>query len=148
MNLEEKKTKTGDLGERLVARYFRNLGFTVEESLDLFDRTKDLLVEGETCEVKTQQLWHTQKAFTVKYNQLNKCTDVDHLIFVETPSKYNNMTVRLYEFSKSNRKFTKKITKDGRIMYLIKISYGDLLTSITDDVIVNQFVRYSASDWR
>jgi hypothetical protein len=86
LTAEQQRSKTGDLGEKLVARYYRSLSHTVEESLDLFDRKKDMTVDGLTCEVKTQQLWHKEEAFTVKSNQVEKCTDIDILIFVETPS--------------------------------------------------------------
>jgi hypothetical protein len=145
---EQFKSKTGDLGERLVARYYRSLGKSVEESLDLFDRKKDMTVDTLSCEVKTQQPWHKESAFTVKSNQIEKCLDVDLLIFVETPSKYNGNCVKIYEIPKDKRQTKVMKTKDNRIMHLYKKCNANLLTTITDDVIVEQFNRYMTSTWR
>lgn len=144
---EQMKIKTGDLGEKLVARYYRDLGYTVEESLDLFDYEKDMMINNERCEIKTQQRWHRESAFTIKPNQLKKCQEVDILVIVETPSKYNNMTVTLYEFPKDKRNFYRRQTYDGRVMYCIKTALGTVLTTYTDPVIINQFNRYSNSSW-
>ena len=149
LDTDQMKTKTGDLGERLVARYFRNKGLHVEESIDLFDRKKDMLVdEIHSCEVKAQQLWHKENAFTVKANQVQKCRDVDILIFVETPSKYNGNKVRLYEFPKGMRKTRVLRTMDGRTMHLFGRENANLLETITDPVVVEQFNRYTLSTWR
>ena len=143
------KIKTGDLGERLVARYFRNRGLHVEESIDLFDRKKDMVVdEKHTCEVKTQQLWHKENAFTVKPGQIQKCRDVDLLIFVETPSKYNGNKVCLYEFPKDKRQTRVLRTADGRTMRLFGRENANLLETITDPIVVEQFNRYTLSTWR
>lgn len=140
--------KTGDLGEQLVAQYFRSLGFHVEESVDKFDTKKDMLIDGKhTCEVKTQQLWHLHKAFTVRESQLTKCGEVDKLIFVETPSKYNRNKVSLYEFPKYKRQTRVKKTRDGRLMYLYPVSNAILLDTIDDPVICEQFNSYTLSTW-
>lgn len=149
LDADQMKTKTGDLGERLVARYFRNRGLHVEESIDLFDRKKDMVIdEKHTCEVKTQQLWHKENAFTVKAGQVAKCRDVDILIFVETPSKYNGNKVRLYEFPKDQRQTRVLRTADGRTMHLFGRENANLLETITDPVVVEQFNRYTLSTWR
>ena len=149
LDAEQMKIKTGDLGERLVARYFRNRGLHVEESIDLFDRKKDMVVdEKHTCEVKTQQLWHKENAFTVKPGQIQKCRDVDLLIFVETPSKYNGNKVCLYEFPKDKRQTRVLRTADGRTMRLFGRENANLLETITDPIVVEQFNRYTLSTWR
>jgi hypothetical protein len=147
LTAEQQRSKTGDLGEKLVARYYRSLSYTVEESLDLFDQRKDMTVDGLTCEVKTQQLWHKEQAFTVKSNQVEKCTDIDILIFVETPSKYNGNKVNIYEFAKDRRATRVMRTSDNRMMHLFYKKNANLLTTITDGVIVQQFNRYSLSSW-
>jgi len=148
LNDSERKTKTGELGEKLVARYYRSLGLPVEESLDLFDSKKDMLVDNKTCEVKAQQAWHKENSFSVRSNQLRKCTDIDILIFVETPSKYNQNTVRLYEMPKDKRKVKTLTTSDGRAMHLFSKNNAILLETITDENIVKQFERYSLSKWK
>lgn len=144
----DKKTKTGELGERLVARYYRENGHNVSESLNLFDREKDMTIDEETCEVKTQIPWIMEKSFTVKPNQLRKCLSVDHLIFVETPSKFNNYSVEIYEFPKEDRCYRKKRTRSGDDMILFEKRNGVLLTTITDPDIVDQFKRYTSSEWK
>ena len=148
LNDSERRMKTGDLGEKLVARYYRSNGILVEESLNLNDSKKDMLVDNKTCEVKTQQAWHKENSFSIRVNQLRKCTDVDILIFVETPSKYNQNTVRLYEMPKEKRKVKTLTTSDGRTMYLFSKNNAILLETITDENIVKQFERYSLSKWK
>jgi aspartyl/asparaginyl-tRNA synthetase len=147
MTIDDMKVKTGTLGEKLVAKYFRDIGHKVDESLDLYDRIKDMTIDDELCEVKTQQRWHSENAFSIGHNQLNKCKSVDRLIIVETPSKYKSK-VTLYEYPKDRRRFYKKETSDGRYMYLIKVSEGIELTSFTDPVIIKQFNNYSASSYK
>jgi hypothetical protein len=145
---DQLKVKTGDLGEKLVAKFYRGKGLHVEESLDLFDRKKDMLVdEKHTCEVKTQQLWHREQAFTVKPNQVQKCMDVDILVFVETPSKYNGNNVMIYEFPKEKRRTLVKRTKDNRVMHLFLKKDAVLLETVTDTMVVDQFKRYTLSSW-
>lgn len=148
LNNSERRMKTGDLGEKLVARYYRSNGILVEESLNLNDSKKDMLVDNKTCEVKTQQAWHKENSFSIRVNQLKKCTDVDILIFVETPSKYNQNTVRLYEMPKDKRKVKTLTTSDGRTMHLFSKNNAILLETITDENIVKQFERYSLSKWK
>jgi hypothetical protein len=149
LDADQMKVKTGDLGERLVARYFRSRGLHVEESIDLFDQKKDMVVnEKHTCEVKTQQLWHKENAFTIKPGQIAKCRDVDILIFVETPSKYNGNVVNLYEFPRDKRQTRSLCTRDGRTMHLYAKENARLLATISDSLIVDQFNRYTLSTWR
>lgn len=147
-SVNEQKTRTGTLGEKIVAKYFRDLGHKVDESLDLFDEKKDMMIDEDYCQVKTQQKWHKEKAFTVSHAQVSKCRSVDRLIFVDTPSKYDKPVVRIYEYPKDKRNFYKKETSDGRYMYLLKVSDGNLLTTIEDSVIIDQFNKYSTSTWR
>ena len=50
----ERKILLGLIGERIVAHYLRNMGHVVEESLNVFDTEKDMMVDGKPVEVKTQ----------------------------------------------------------------------------------------------
>lgn len=148
-NVYRKTKLTGNLGEKLVAKYFRNKGLLVEESIDMFDQKKDMIVDEKyTCEVKTQQVWHRENAFTVKPNQILKCMEVDLLIFVETPSKYNGNTVSMYQLPKDKRRARLDVTRDGRTMYLFSKSDTYLLDVIKDPVVVRQFNKYTISTWR
>ncbi len=148
LSLCEKRKKTGELGEKLVARYYRFLGLSVEESSDAMDSKKDMLVNNKTCEVKAQQAWHVKNSFSVKPDQLKKCNDVDILIFVETPSRFNNNTVRLYKMPKDKREVTTDITAGNRTMKLFSKNNAILLQTITNKDIVDEFKRYSSSKWK
>lgn len=142
------KQLTGQLGEKLVARYFRDKGSIVEESLNHYDRIKDMIIDGKTCEVKTQQLWHKQQAFTVRETQLAKCKEVEYLIFVELPCKINENTVSIFEIPKDKRTTRSMKTNDGRIMYLYNKKDANLLTTIKDNDIIEMFNTYTISKWK
>ena len=144
---ELKMNQLGMAGEKLVSNFFRGLGHTVEESLSTYDRVKDMTVNGKTCEVKTQQPFHVEDAFTMKENQLTKCKNVDKLIFVEAPEPKANV-VYIWEAPKEHRKFRTRVTRDGRNMYLLDKSNMILLTSINDKVLVNEMKSFSNSKWK
>lgn len=139
----------GKSGETLVSNFLQREGWLVETSVDQYDNKQDMKASRDdvevTVEVKTQQPWHYQNAFTVKYNQLQKCLDVDALIFVETPSKQNGYTVRMWNASKRDY-FTSK-TRDGRTMYCFDIADMDLMETYDDFKTVNNFKRFSNSEW-
>ena len=147
MTNELKMNQLGMAGEKLVSNFFRSLGHTVEESLSTYDRVKDMTVDGKTCEVKTQQPFHVEDAFTMKENQLKKCKDVDKLIFVEAPEPKANV-VYIWEAPKEHRKFRTRVTRDGRNMYLLDKGNMILLTSINDKVLVNEMKGFSNSKWK
>ena len=52
------------------------------------------------------------KSWALKPNQIEKCHDVDLLIFVETPSKYNGNSVKIYEIPKDKRQTKVMKTKE------------------------------------
>ena len=142
-----KMNQMGTAGEKLVCSFYRDLGCKVEESLSTYDRVKDLIVDGETCEVKTQQPFHIENAFTIKKNQLTKCRNVAKLIFVEVPST-NSDVIKIWEAPKETRKFRTRMTRDGRNMYLLDKGRMNLLHSYNDPVIVNEVKSFSNSTWR
>jgi len=79
-------TELGEIGEELVYTYMVSRGNTVAYSENPFDSTKDLIVNGEFVEVKTQcrnrpplNCFSTQK----KPTNLQKCMEVKFLLFVE-----------------------------------------------------------------
>lgn len=146
MNSELKMNQLGMAGEKLVSSFFRSLGHTVEESLSTYDNVKDMIVDGKTCEVKTQMPFYTENSFTMKKNQLTKCRNVDKLIFVEAPSSKSDV-IKIWEAPKETRKFRTKATKDGRNMYLLDKGRMNLLHTIEDIVIVNEMKSFSNSTW-
>ena len=115
----------GHAGEKLVSSYFRDKNFEVTESPYTYDDRKDRIINGFTAEIKTQQLFHTEDAFSVENNQLYKCENVDLLIFVEAPNakiSSKNNAIRIYGCdNKKNRKFYERITSHGKKMKLIKV---------------------------
>ena len=146
MNSELKMNQLGMAGEKLVSSFFRSLGHTVEESLSTYDNVKDMIVDGKTCEVKTQMPFYTENSFTMKKNQLTKCRNVDKLIFVEAPSSKSDV-IKIWEAPKETRKFRTRVTKDGRNMYLLDKGRMNLLHTIEDIVIVNEMKSFSNSTW-
>jgi len=148
MNSELKMNQLGMAGEKLVSSFFRSLGHTVEESLSTYDSVKDMIVDGKTCEVKTQMPFYTENSFTMKKNQLTKCRNVDKLIFVEAPSSKSDV-IKIWEAPKETRKFRgPMLTKDGRDMYLLNRGRMNLLHSFDDPVIVNEMKSFSNSTWQ
>jgi hypothetical protein len=77
--MKDNKQKLGEVGERIFACLMPGCDF----SADKYDRVKDLELNGKTFEVKTQVRYNNENCFTIKKTQLNKCENVDFLIFVE-----------------------------------------------------------------
>ena len=143
-------------GEKLVFDWFKNQGHIVEMSTDRYDVTKDLSVDGQNMEIKTQTIYRkfpcfgeTKPAFTVPVaedtrtyrNQLSKCMNVDRLIFVARSSEYNPF-VHIYEAPRrGERNFTLiKNKNDGRYVAGFFIESMELLDTISDANIVENFM--------
>ena len=141
----------GHAGEKLVCSHFRNKGCEVTESPYTYDDRKDMIINGLTAEVKTQQLFHTEDAFSVEENQLRKCENADLLIFVEAPNakiSSENNVIRIYGCdNKKKRKFYERITRNGKKMKLIKRGGLTLLKEITDERLIEELLSLSNSDW-
>lgn len=134
------KYQLGRDGELLVAAYYKQTGHVVKKSKDEYDAVKDMTIDGMETEIKTQTLYRNftsignvvQPAFTVDIaadngkvysNQLNKCMNVEKLIFVKR-SSVEDLFVRIYEAPKlGERKFSViKNKRDGRYVagFLLK----------------------------
>lgn len=85
MKHDQKIDILGRIGEKIVVNYFNSQGRKVQESIDHFDRFKDMIVDGKMIEVKTEQPFVMKNAFTFRENQLQKCRNVDELYFVSIP---------------------------------------------------------------
>lgn len=108
--MSSNKEKLGAIGESIVA-YYTNA--TLSENK--YDMEKDMILEnGKKIEVKTQNRHPWRHEFTVNTaysNQLKKCLEVDHLMFVEYDSSDE---VKIWEcVDRSYNVFT---TKSGRRM--------------------------------
>lgn len=92
MKTDLKKVLLGILGEKIVAKYLRDCGNLVNESLNIFDSEKDMDVNGERVEVKTQVPLLYMDAFTISYNQLNKIKGAHRVYWVSVPpTKYDDV---------------------------------------------------------
>ena len=143
---ERKMLLLGAEGEKLVKAVHEIAGYTVELSEDSWDSEKDMLIDGKTCEVKTQIPIITKKSMAVESRNYEKCTNVDILIFVEIPysNKYGvNETVNIYQAL--DRNATEFRTADGRNMMLYPISNMQLISKIEDTKICERFASLSNS---
>lgn len=112
----------GEIGECIVAT---RLGADV--SSNQFDRLKDMIFkDGKTVEVKTQVRYRLRSEFTVRPDQLNKCLNVDRLIFVEYDDTND---VKIYECVNRND-YLRYNTNDGRQMIGWKINEMELLHTV------------------
>jgi hypothetical protein len=101
---EERKNKIsrlGEIGEKIIRNMFSSQGLVVEDSLDVYDSTKDMTVYREeldevsftlvvnklTIEVKVCTPYVHKKAVTLRKKQLKKCREVDELYFITVPHK-------------------------------------------------------------
>jgi hypothetical protein len=137
MTNDKRIKNIGDIGEELVAKYFNaNL------SEDYFDPVCDMRTDqNKTIEVKTQYPFGSM--MTVKTNQLPKCLEADHLIFVI----YDHTDeIKLYDVPKYNRtKFKVYQTKSGRDMAGWNMSNAILLDTIKNHKIASQLQTLSTS---
>jgi hypothetical protein len=106
--------KLGKLGESIVIHHFG--GFLSE---DMYDMHKDLtLPNGDNVEVKTQNRYRTENAFTVPLpykgkhtNQIVKCLKVERLFFVEYTIPKSDI-IRVWECT--NRNYRTIFTRHGQ----------------------------------
>jgi hypothetical protein len=88
-SIDVKKVMLGMTGERIVAHYLRKRGHEVEESLDPFDSEKDMLMDGNKIEVKTQVPFLVEDSFAVSPSQLPKIRGSHRVYFVSVPPSRN-----------------------------------------------------------
>lgn len=128
------REEIGAIGETVARKFFQHFDSEVSMSTDQYDKEKDMIVDGENVEIKTQTIYRLfpcedgikRPAFTVPItsrsggvytNQLNKCLTVDRLVFVARPNRYDS-TIRIYEApSLGKRTFQMTVnSKDNRIV--------------------------------
>jgi hypothetical protein len=85
IGIEIKKVLLGIIGERIVAKALRDKGHIVEESLDPFDTEKDMTVDGQRVEVKTQVHVVIEDSFGIPRSQLKKIMGSHRVYFVSVP---------------------------------------------------------------
>jgi len=124
MNRDQSIEILGRIGEKIVANYFSQKGSKIVESLDHFDSQKDMMIDGKTVEVKTQQPFVKLNSLTFRKNQLMKCTSVDELYIVTVPPVMRT-TYRwggwILKIDPKTFKYTTYTTKAGNHMICVKI---------------------------
>lgn len=148
MNRADKNNLLGQIGENIVYNYLRSADLNAFLSEDPYDSEKDIrVVEGRkeyTVEVKTQERFHMEAAFTVRTNQLKKCLSVDFLFFVETPSR-DDYRVKVWYAPK--REYTIYRTRDDREMILFPIDQMVPVATISETKLCDKMKKLSCSKW-
>lgn len=85
MDVDYKKILLGMLGEKIVAKHFRDKGSIVEESLNIFDSEKDMLIDGYNVEVKTNVPLIYFDSFSIPKNQYNKIINSHRVYWLSVP---------------------------------------------------------------
>ncbi len=85
MNIDAQKVLLGLLGERIVAHFLRASGHTVVEPLNVFDEEKDMMVDGNNVEVKTQVPLVVEDSFAISPKQKMKVMGCHRVYFVSVP---------------------------------------------------------------
>ena len=117
MNRAQKILKIGRIGEELVKEVLSESGDMVTLSESKFDSVKDMIINDKfTVEVKTLVPIKKYNAFALGSSQWRKCDEVDHLFFVEIPSKQDDPVV-LWESKKPRKYFTQYFNGDTCRMY-------------------------------
>jgi len=146
MNKEQMMVELGSIGEDLVADLYRRRGHQVTLSENKYDSVKDMLIDGQTCEVKTQMPFFYKRMFTIKVNQYFKCMNSDMLIWVETPSKHNDYRIDIYESPPRGMRLFRKYHTRGRDMYGMNFCETTLIDSIEGSIEGIRLMKLTSSD--
>lgn len=140
----------GSMGEKYVCNWLSKEGCIVEQSLNHFDREKDLTADGKKIEVKTNVPFIKALAFGVKTSQLKKLKNVDRLFFINVPAPSYSCQYSgwLMEVDPKTFKYEIYETKDGREMVRIPMKQS-AVTPIhkIDDDILSEMMKYSRSEY-
>jgi hypothetical protein len=140
----------GMMGERIVAKILRDRGQQVEESLDPFDAEKDMFVDGERVEVKTQVPILTENSFAVSVRQRTKLYNCRYVYFVSVPpSKWpDELGGNVYELDMAaDVKAYRWSTNNGREMICFPRNQSamKLIGKVTDERLINTMKDLSTS---
>jgi len=148
MEINYKKILLGMLGEKIVAKHLRDSGCIVEESLNIFDSDKDMVVDGKNIEVKTNAPLFFYNSFTVSDKQYNKIINSHRVYWLSVPLQTINdeyagcifemdpSIVKSYRITMNNR----SVTAFKRIQLGMKIVH-----KIEDPAILKQLKDLSTS---
>jgi hypothetical protein len=146
---ELKKTLLGILGEKIVAKYLRDKGHNVNESLYMFDSSKDLDVDGNNVEVKTQVPFLIYDSFAVGINQMNKIQNSHRVYWVSVPPTKVNDALAGYVFEMDPKIATSTLhrLKTGREIMCFKRNQEGMkiVYQIKDQKLLNHLSELSTS---
>lgn len=141
----------GKTGEKIVSNYYSKQGKIVEQAINNFDSTKDMLVDGKKIEVKTQVPFVMKSSFTFKENQLRKCLNADYVVFVSVPNgtMKHYSDGKVYAIESKKLKYNFYTTKDGRKMVLVAIGQPDMekLFNMSPEE-CQELQKYTISSWK
>jgi hypothetical protein len=148
MNKEQMMVELGSIGEDLVADLYRRQGSEVVLSEDKYDSVKDMLIDGKTCEVKTQMPYHIKKMFSIRVDQYFKCMNANKLIWVEAPSKHNDYRIDIYESPVRGMRFFRKYKPKGLgyDMYGMDFCETTLIDSLEGSIEAIRMMKLTNSD--
>lgn len=150
-SVDSRKILLGVIGERIVASILRKQGMVVEESLNVFDTEKDMLVDDNRVEVKTQVPIMIEDSFGVTMNQKNKIMNSHRVYFVSVPPQRNQdpLAGSIFEMDPGNPqlKAHKWRTHSGREMLCFprRQPAMKLIHQITDEVVLQQLKDLSTT---
>lgn len=118
--------KLGDIGEKIVLNWLSSLDISVNYSVDLYDSEKDFIFDGDKKgEVKTQAIFATQRALSIRPNQLRKLRKSDMIFFVCSPAKNPQYSSPwegcVFQVDPKTFKYREYITSSSGPRYLIAI---------------------------
>lgn len=144
------KILLGIMGERIVASILRKRGHLVEESLNVFDDEKDMLVDGKRVEVKTQVPYMIEDSFAVLPYQLKKLKGCDLVYFISVPLKAQDpLAGAIFEIdlNSDDAKAHRVERHDGQtvICFPRRQKEMKLIDQITDEGVLEQLRKLSTS---
>ena len=116
MSVDYKKVLLGMLGEKIVAKHFRDNGHQVEESLNVFDSDKDMIIDGNNVEVKTNAPLIYYDSFSFPKSQYNKIMNAHRVYWVSVPLQTmdDTFTGCIFEMDPKVAKLHKITFKTGK----------------------------------
>lgn len=137
------------LGEKIVAKYLRDQGKLVEESLDVFDSEKDMIVDGNNVEVKTQAPLFYYDSFGVNLNQVKKLENSYRVYWLSVPlsTKDDQYSGCLFEMDPKVAKMELIKFKGGRQVagYRRNGPGMKIVYKIEEESLLNQLKELSSS---
>lgn len=148
--IPERKILLGMIGERIVAHQLRKSGHEVEESLNVYDSEKDMLVDGLPCEVKTQVPIMIEDSFGISPKQKAKIFSCHRVYFISVPLKAgDDLAGCVFEMDPRdpNLKAHRWSANDGREMICFprRQTALKMICQIEDQDILEQLRKLSTS---